>query len=196
MKKVLLSTLAAVTLLTAGVASAGNNFYSPSRMYGVGQLGMGFGHKDYKKNGIINVGAGYHLNEYMRSDLTVGWRGLGKVQMGERKTNIWSVPALMNVYATLPITHGFSVYGMGGLGMAMHRTDKKSDAFKSKTKFDFAWNIGAGIDYQWCQDWSLDLGYRYSDLGQARVKDVDGYTGKTKADIQSHDILLSLRYYF
>ena len=85
---------------------------------------------------------------------------------------------------------------MGGIGMAMHRTDKKDDLFKGKTKFDLAWNVGGGIEYQWCKDWSLDLGYRFTDLGQARVKDKAGYDGKTKADIRSHDILLSMRYYF
>ncbi|MBO7483643.1 MAG: porin family protein [Alphaproteobacteria bacterium] len=196
MKKVLLSTLAAVTLLTAGVASAGNDIYSPSHMYTVGQLGFGMGDSDYKEHAIANVGIGYHMNDYMRSDLTIGWRGLGKVKVGDVKTDSWSVPALMNVYATMPITHGFSVYGMGGLGMSLNRTDKKSDLFKAKTKFSFAWNVGAGVDYKLCENWSLDLGYRFTDLGQARVKDVDGYTGKTKADLRSHDVLLSARYYF
>ena len=196
MKKVLLSTLAAVTLLTAGVASAGNDFYSPSHSYFVGQLGYGFGDSDYKEHGIANIGMGYHFNQYMRSDLTVGWRGFGKVRVGDHKTDFWSIPALMNVYATMPVSHGFSVYGMGGLGMALNRTDKKDDLFKAKTKFDFAWNIGAGIDYQWCENMSFDLGYRFTDLGQARVKDKEGYTGKTKADLRSHDILLSMRYYF
>ena len=95
MKKVLLSTLTAVTLLTAGVASAGNDIYSPSRMYTVGQLGFGMGDSNYKENGIANIGLGYHMNQYMRSDLTVGVRGLGKVEMGDHKTDIWSVPALM-----------------------------------------------------------------------------------------------------
>jgi len=121
---------------------------------------------------------------------------LGKVKMGDVKTDIWSIPALMNVYATMPIAHGFSVYGMGGLGMAMNRTDKKDDLLKAKTKFDFAWNVGAGVEYQWCPNWALDLGYRFTDLGQARAKEKDGYTGKTKADLRSHDILLSMRYYF
>jgi len=196
MKKVLLSTLAGVTLLTAGAASAANDFYTPSHSYFVGQLGYGFGDSDYKEHGIANIGLGYHFNQYMRTDLTVGWRGFGDAEFGEHKTDVWSIPALMNVYATMPISHGFSVYGMGGLGMAMNRTDKKDDLFKAKTKYNFAWNIGAGIDYQWCQNMSFDLGYRFTDLGQARVKDTDGYTGKTKADLRSHDVLLSMRYYF
>ena len=196
MKKVLLSTLAAVSLLTAGGVHAGNDFYSPSHAYSVVQLGYGIGDGDYKEHGIANVGMGYHFNNYMRSDLTVGWRGLGKVKMGEHKTDFWAVPALMNVYATMPIASGFSLYGMGGLGMSLNRTDKKADAFKSKTKAGFAWNVGAGIDYQWCSNWSLDLGYRFTDLGQARAKRVDGYVGKTKADLRSHDVLLSMRYYF
>ena len=80
--------------------------------------------------------------------------------------------------------------------MSMNRTDKKYDLFKAKTKFNFAWNVGGGIEYQWCQNWAVDLGYRFTDLGQARVKDKAGYTGKTKADLRSHDVLLSMRYYF
>ena len=196
MKKILLSSLAVLTLLSAGVAKADNDFYTPSHSYAVMQLGYGMGKGDYKENGIANVGLGYHFNDYMRTDLTVGWRGLGEIEMDDQKTDIWSIPALINVYAKMPISRGFSVYGMGGLGMAMHKTDDKADSFDGKTKFDFAWNLGAGIDYHWCPNVSFDLGYRYSDLGQAKVKASEGYTGKTEADVRSHDILLSMRYYF
>ena len=189
MKKTLLSTLAAAAVVLATGANA--------EMYTVGQLGYGIGDGDYKGHGIVNVGAGYHLNDYMRSDITVGWRGLGDVEFkGGRKTDVWAVPALANVYATMPLGHGFGVYGMGGLGMSVNRTDKKDGLYKGETKYNFAWNVGGGIDYKFCQNWSMDLGYRFTDLGTTKVKAIDDYTGKTKADLRSHDILLSARYYF
>ena len=89
----------------------------------------------------------------------------------------------------------FDVYGMAGIGMAWNKTDSIRNA-KGKTKTNFAWTVGAGVDYFINQCWSLDLGYRFTDLGQARVKGNGQYDGKDKQDIRSNDIKLTARYYF
>ena len=84
---------------------------------------------------------------------------------------------------------------MAGLGMAWNVTDDMPDA-KGATKSNFAWTVGAGIEHMFTDCMALDIGYRYSDLGQARVKSREGYTGKSKEDMRSHDIKLTARYYF
>jgi opacity protein-like surface antigen len=71
----------------------------------------------------------------------------------------------------------------------------------SKTTTNFAWNVGAGISYDFNDYVALDLGYRFAGLGSARTKtalDSDGdpwVRGKTN-NIYMHQILSGLRLTF
>ncbi len=197
MKKYLLSTLAIAGLFgittTVQAADGDLNTMNMSDGYAVMQAGMGFGHQDYKESAVFAVGGGYHLNRYLKSDLTVGMRAWGKVKESGISSDIWTIPALMNVYASMPYRH-FEPYIMGGLGAAWNKADSTS-LTKGDSKMSFAWTLGAGIGYRLSDCWGLDLGYRFVDLGEARSKFKDG-SGRIKRDIKSHDVMLSARYYF
>ncbi len=196
MKKYLLSTLAVAGLLACSTsASAQFNTSSP---YLVGEAGYSFGVKNNGDAGILGLGAGYHLNDFLRGDIIASYRGWGDLKFkgaGNQKADVWSIPVLANIYATYPIYDGMGIYAMGGVGMSFNKTDRIRGA-KGKTRSEFAWNAGAGIDYRINDCWSLDLGYRYSDLGQGRVKPEAGYEGQRKSDMRAHDVKLSARYYF
>ena len=199
MKKYLLSTLTLAGLIVmASTAQAkehqSENWLGMSDAYAVAQAGYGFGYKDYKENAVMALGMGYHLNQYMHSDLTVGWRNWGKIKAEGKSADSWSIPALMNVYASMPVWEGLSVYGMGGLGMSYNKV-KNTNLTKGDSKTSFAWTVGGGLDYRLNHCWSLDLGYRFADLGEGRSKLKDG-SRRFRKDIKSHDILLSARYYF
>ena len=200
MKKYLLSTLAVAglfgTITTAKAADDGLMTMNMSQGYAVMQAGMGFGRKDYKEAAVFALGGGYHLNRYLKSDLTVGMRAWGKVKKEGHKSDVWSVPALMNIYASMPYGH-VEPYVMGGLGAAWNKSDS-TRLTKGDDKLSFAWTLGAGIGYRLSRCWSLDLGYRYVDLGEARskFKADSGRVGRIKKDVTSHDSLLSARYYF
>lgn len=198
MKKYLLSTLAVASLI--GMASNAKAAEDDSWMgmnmsdgYAVMQAGMGFGRKDYKESAVFALGGGYHLNQYLKSDLTVGLRAWGKVKKSGYSADVWTVPALMNVYASMPYKQ-FEPYIMGGIGAAWNKA-KNTSVTKGDDKVSFAWTMGAGIGYRLSHCWDLDLGYRYVDLGEARAKFKDG-SGRIKRDVTSHDVLLSARYYF
>lgn len=194
MKKILLSTLAVVGLLGAfSEAQAGDKGLSMKHGYAVMQAGMGFGHRNYKESAVFALGGGYHLNDYLRSDLTIGMRGWGKIEKEGVKADSWSIPALWNVYARVPWQQ-MGIYVMGGLGMSYNRMDGTSIS-KGDDKLSFAWTAGAGFDYRLNDCWGLDLGYRYVDLGEGRSKLKNGHT-RLKGDIRSHDVILSARYYF
>lgn len=198
MKKYLLSTLAIAGILACTTSASAEDYLSMSKPYIIGEAGMGFGIKDNDDSGIFALGMGYHANEYMRADMTVGYRPWGKVHFKgseKGKSDMWSMPVMANAYISYPIYHSFEIYGMGGLGMAWNNTDDITNA-KGKTRLNFAWTAGAGISYTINQCWALDLGYRYTDLGDAKVKAQDSYDGKTKQDIRSNDIKLAARYYF
>ncbi len=195
MKKYLLSTLAVAGLMVCATAVSAEPMRGP---YVLGEVGYSFGTKNNDDAAIMGLGAGYHINDYMRADMTVSYRGWGKVdfkEAGSKKADVWSIPVMANLYASYPIHHMFDVYAMGGIGMAFNKTDSITNA-KGKSKTNFAWQVGAGIDYMINNCWSLDLGYRYSDLGTARVKAQDGFTGRSKQDMRSHDVKLTARYYF
>jgi opacity protein-like surface antigen len=87
------------------------------------------------------------------------------------------------------------VYAMAGLGMSYNHTDSTLGA-SSKDKVSFAWNLGAGVEYAFNDCWTLDLGYRYTDLGKARIKAHEGFTGHKSEELTSHDIKLTARYSF
>ena len=197
MKKYLLSTLAVASLIGATtVAKASDDGLMTMNMsngYAVMQAGMGFGRKDYKESAVFALGGGYHLNRYLKSDLTIGMRAWGKVKKDGYDADVWSVPALMNMYVSMPYRH-FEPYIMGGLGAAWNKADSTRFT-KGDDKVSFAWTMGAGIGYRLSDCWGLDLGYRYVDLGEARAKYKE-VPGRIKKDITSHDIMLSARYYF
>ena len=195
MKKYLLSGFAAALMLFSASSAFAYDFQSP---YVLAEGGYSLGTESNGDAGILGVGMGYHINNYFRTDLTVGYRGWGNVDMKadrSKRTDVWSIPVLANFYLSYPLPHNFNVYGMAGLGMAWNKTDDMRDA-KGATKSNFAWTVGAGIEHMFTDCMSLDLGYRYVDLGQARVKSKAGYTGRSKEDMRAHDIKLTARFYF
>lgn len=196
MKKYLLTTLALAGLMVAATgAMAAEAVRGP---YVVGEAGYAFGMKNNEDAGVFALGAGYHVNHFMRTDITVGYRPWGKVNFKDspkKKADMWSLPVMMNFYAKYPLGHSFDLYGMAGLGMSWNKTKSISNAH-GRTRANFAWTAGAGIDYYINECWSLDLGYRYTDLGNARVKGNDSFTGRRKQDVRSNDVKLSARYYF
>lgn len=197
MKKYLLSTLAIAGLFgMASNAQASDDSLITMNMsngYAVMQAGMGFGRKDYKESAVFAVGGGYHLNQFLKSDLTLGLRAWGKVKKDGHSADVLAVPALMNMYVTMPYRH-IEPYIMGGLGASWNKADSTRFT-KGDDKISFAWTLGAGIGYRLSSCWGLDLGYRYVDLGEARSK-LKNDTGRLKRDITSHDVMLSARYYF
>lgn len=193
MKKYLLSTLAVLSVCTFAHAEES---MMPAHTYGVVQAGMGFGQDEYKEHGIFGLGMGYKYNEYIRSDIIASFRPWGKVHFKEasEKSKVWAIPVLANIYGTIPLYGKADIYAMGGIGYAYNKTDSNADG-KGKGSSRFAWNVGAGIDYYINDCWSLDLGYRFTNLGKARLKRAaEGV--KSREDLRSHDILLSARYHF
>ncbi len=73
----------------------------------------------------------------------------------------------------------------------------------SKSTARVAWSIGAGMAYDVCENWSVDLAYRFLNAGSVSetitlyepdYKDAMHITGSAK--VRYHDILAGLRYTF
>ena len=118
----------------------------------------------------------------------------------------------LNAYFDIKTGTPFTPYVGGGLGFAMIDVEKagleetlyypggsmaSSLSPGSKTHTNFAWNIGAGLGWDITPAITLDLGYRYMMLGEAKSKwlDVTGGAGalsfRTKVDdVNIHQVSL------
>ena len=98
----------------------------------------------------------------------------------------------LNGYWDIPSDIKFPIkpYLSAGIGYTWKETVLTAfgEQYTAKDK-DLAWNAGVGASYELKQNWNLDFGYRYEDLGDLKE---DG--DKTK--IQNHKITFGLRYTF
>ncbi len=110
--------------------------------------------------------------------------------------------AFANVYYDFKTDTAFTPYVGAGLGVAWIN-QKVSSTFSQWTASNdgdydatnFAWNVGAGVGYSLTDNVILDLGYRYTNFGDAK-KIENGALSYTAKDITSHEALLGLRYQF
>lgn len=114
----------------------------------------------------------------------------------------------LNMYFDIETGTPFTPYLGGGLGVAFINADGQLDVTvdgsevydesDSKSQTNFAFNLGAGLGYDVNDNFTLDLGYRYADFGEAETGDVgaDAVEIKGEARVVAHEVLLGLRYCF
>lgn len=191
-----------------------------------GSIGNNGQLRDEKMLGAADFGAGvgYKFNDYLRTDLTLDYETPAKFKgsvfcLGSscgssgtwnatESTKITAYSALANVYADLGDFHGLKPYIGAGAGASYLKTsDVKSGALDTNTgnapkgegKWNFAWALMAGVEYPINDRLSLDLGYRYLNLGDAKTGSVQDGSGDLTSinynDIAAHEVRLGLRYY-
>lgn len=132
----------------------------------------------------------------------------------DRAGQIDSKTLFLNFYFDIDTGTIFTPYIGAGLGVHNAALDYnfKSGRYsipETRTSdWKFAWNVGAGVGVRVTQNLTLDLGYRYSDLGSFGMTAglyYDDYnensTYRTKEehfdyDLKAHEVLLGLRYTF
>ena len=103
-------------------------------------------------------------------------------------------------------TGAFSLYVQAGIGSARNETKsmKFTNATISGAKHnDTAWQVGVGLGYALTKQWTIDVSYRFLDLGEARsskdvVFGVTPYTlrQETRFNLEAREVLLGLQYQF
>jgi opacity protein-like surface antigen len=118
---------------------------------------------------------------------------------------------LANAYIDLGTWRGITPYVGGGIGMAYIDVQGFKDVNvptgsvhfgnSDRSTSNFAWALYAGLSYDVTPQFTLDLGYRYTDLGSVSTGPTTAPTDPTETtggidirDITSHDLLLSARY--
>jgi opacity protein-like surface antigen len=180
--------------------------------------------------GIFGLGAGYRFNNWFRMDVTGEWRGNSQFYGTDQITynggvgtdtyratkNEWVV--LGNAYVDLGTwwcVTPFIGAGVGGARVAINGFTDQSIAFNGgvgpalpglsqspdSAKWNFAWAVHAGLAYKVTPNFTVELAYRYLDMGDGVTKPApyfDGVSGVvppwTFKNITSHDLKLGVRW--
>ncbi|MGN1393686.1 MAG: outer membrane protein [Succinivibrionaceae bacterium] len=108
---------------------------------------------------------------------------------------------MANLYLDFYPTNNLSIYAMGGIGASLidyeykiciynNTINNKLCAKSDDDKSDFAYQFGVGVGYNLTNNFKMDLGYRYADLG-----DVSGDGHKIDMKVNS-TVFAGLSYKF
>jgi opacity protein-like surface antigen len=197
-----------------GMSNQQANLYHPSFN------GSNYTHLDdgFDSASIFGIGVGYYFNDWLRFDVTGEYRGSanyhgygtypgGADEYSARKTE-WV--GLANAYVDLGTWNGLTPFVGVGIGGAYNTISSFLDvntptggvySAQSGSKFNFAWALHAGVAYKVTPNFTVELAYRYLDLGSAETGTGVSYDG-TNANgapfqfnnLVSHDIKLGLRF--
>ena len=181
--------------------------------------------KGFDSSMLLGVGIGYQINNWLRADATGEYRGRanfhgldvystnGVISGTDEYTGSKSEWLyLANLYVDLGTWWCLTPFVGVGVGMAkitIHdfqdvNTPNQAVAFgKDASQWNFAWAIHAGVAYEVSQSLSLELSYRYVNLGDGQSGDLQTYLGQNDVnnpmifkDITSQDIRLGMRWKF
>ena len=175
---------------------------------------------------LFGLGVGYNINNWFRIDVTGEYRAranfhgldLGNVALGtipDRYTaSKYEWTGLVNGYVDLGTWWYFTPFVGAGFGFSRNTVTNfgdislnacpgslcVSDAHSSDfSKWNFAWALYAGVGYRVTPLMTIELAYRYIDLGNAQTGTMVNYAGGTDTPFEfrhltSSDIRLGLRF--
>jgi len=199
------------------VGSLYNVLYDAPGIFNVQNVGLSFGSAP-----IYGVGLGYQFNHWLRMDATIEYRGkaqfqgLDIVNYGQGVDEYHAYKSewvgLFNVYADLGTWWNITPFIGVGVGGSYNRISSFIDVntpnlgvayAPTASKWNFAWAAYAGFAYHVTHNFTVELAYRYIDLGNAQSGDLVTYNGINLVnnpmefrDITSHDLRLGVRWNF
>ena len=93
---------------------------------------------------------------------------------------------------------GFNPYVFGGVGVSWNSTSDSTIGLttplvgSATNRTAFAWNAGAGIQWQMTRNFIFDLGYRYLDAGRFASAPTAGFPFGSRWNNEAHQIMFSL----
>jgi len=183
---------------------------------------------NFNNAGIFGLGAGYRFNNWLRADVTGEYRGNSQFFGTDRITypggvgtdtyhatkNEWV--ALANAYVDLGTWWCITPFIGAGIGAARVSINGFTDqsianngggalpglAFGDNvSKWNFAWAAHAGLAYKVSPAFTVELAYRYLDMGDGLTGDLRTFDGAnnvvnpmTFKHITSHDLKLGVRW--
>ncbi|HWK87893.1 MAG TPA: outer membrane beta-barrel protein [Xanthobacteraceae bacterium] len=177
--------------------------------------------KSFDSAGLFGVGAGYQFNSWLRSDVTGEYRskanfsGLDFVstipQTNQYRGDKSEWLFLWNVYADLGTWYNITPFVGAGIGFTQLTIGNFTDVSSAPalgisgdhSKWNFAWALHAGLAYHVTPNFTVELAYRYVNLGNGSTNDMtlpDGsnptYNPIQFKNVYSNDIKLGVRWAF
>jgi len=180
---------------------------------------------NFNTAGFYGLGVGYRVNNWFRADVTGEYRGNSQFFGTDRITypggigtdtyhatkNDWVV--LANAYVDLGTWWCITPFigaGVGGARVAINGfTDQSIGAGAlpglafgdSVSKWNLAWAVHAGLAYKVAPNFTVELAYRYLDMGDGLTGDLRSFDGinnvnnpMTFKNVTSHDLKLGVRW--
>jgi opacity protein-like surface antigen len=169
---------------------------------------------------MFDAGVGWRAFQFLRLEGAVGYIPQlsfeGRFASSPASSARGSVSALVGMASanidlagfTGPLPGGIQPFVLGGIGVANVFNSAEDDFFNGAYRNTFsgvsqtnlAWTVGGGIGFPVMPRLTLDLTYRYLDLGQRRVGPLLYTPAGTftltqdRADVRVHTIMIGLRY--
>ena len=181
--------------------------------------------KSFDSAPLFGLGIGYHYNNWLRFDVTGEYRGkanfhgldigqVGGAFSPDRYTGSKSeLTFLLNGYVDLGTWYNVTPFVGAGVGMSRNTISNFGDVtirtiggttadanFASGSQWSFAWALHAGLAYKVNQNFTVELAYRYLDLGNGKTGDGVSYDGLYNFSpfefhhLTSHDLKFGLRF--
>lgn len=183
--------------------------------------------RDFTGAPFLDFGIGYRWNRWFRTDITGEYRsksefnGMDIYDAGTgpfpdvytAKKSEWL--ALVNGYVDIGTWRGITPFVGAGVGAANVRIADFVDIGVGTTgdpaiayggtndEWNFAWALYGGLAFDVTEAFTVELTYRYLDLGDGASGDLIAYDGTNTIDnpmefkdITSHDVRLGFRYAF
>jgi opacity protein-like surface antigen len=185
---------------------------------------------NFSSAGIFGLGVGYKVNNWFRADVTGEYRGNSSFFGTDRITyvggvgtdtyhatkNEWVV--LANAYVDLGTWWCITPFigaGVGGARVAINGFTDQGIALNggvgpalpglafgdNVSKWNFAWAAHAGLAYKVTPNFTVELAYRYLDMGDGLTGDLRAFDGTNNINnpmtfkhITSHDLKLGVRW--
>ena len=182
-------------------------------------VGMGFDSAP-----IFGLGIGYNFNDWLRFDVTGEYRGKANFHgldiVNSSYTDEYTGSKsewllLANAYIDLGTWYSITPFVGAGIGMSRNTISSFRDtcvtvlvcsggsvAFgDTASKWNLAWALHAGLSYKVTRNFTVELAYRYVNLGDAQSGDLTTYLGGNAIynpmefhNLTSHDVKLGLRF--
>ena len=180
-------------------------------------------YREFDSSPLFGVGIGYQFNSWFRADVTGEYRGSANFKGLDIVTT--TVPSqftdeyratksewlfLANVYADLGTWWCITPFVGAGVGAARITISGFTDVNTpllgvatgdTHSKWNFAWALHAGLAYKVNPNFTVELAYRYVNMGDAMSGDLVTFTGVSTVfnpqefhNITSHDVKLGVRW--
>ncbi|NVK33255.1 MAG: porin family protein [Rhodobacteraceae bacterium] len=167
---------------------------------------------------MLGVGVGYKFTDYFRGDLTLDYETpstavghavcgacTGNYSQEQADVDIWTV--MLNGYVDIGTWNKITPYVGAGIGASYVRTtdlvsiNPGSSGFASTSSYgtwNLAWALMAGASYEVNDRFSIDAGYQYRSLGEAKTaKYTATGSGNSRGrykDLTAHEVRVGFRY--